>query len=143
LNIEAQREAAPLRRIYEAEEVEPMRAVTNDRIDAIRALYRERKEEIADSQLSTEERLDKSRDALRAMRKDIATAYSDLKPQQFGEWLQTRNEGRDRVWEAHMDRSRQEDQSQEQEPEQRAGRLEGQFAHAERSTGEQSRGLER
>jgi len=41
-NIEAQREAAPLRRIYEYEIAEPLRALQRERIDLARDAYRER-----------------------------------------------------------------------------------------------------
>src|SRR6185312_14518823 len=46
-NIDAQREAAPLRRLYEADVVEPMRAIQSERIDRAREAYQERNREIA------------------------------------------------------------------------------------------------
>jgi hypothetical protein len=142
LNIEAQREAAPLRRVYEAEVVEPMRAVLNDRIDAARETYRERKREIADSELSIEERLNAGRDALRAMRKVVATTYRDLKPQAFGEWLHDHEEARERMREAELlrnQRSRDQDQSQEQSNE----RFDGPFTRAARAVRDPRQNIER
>ncbi len=141
-NIEAQREAAPLRRVYEAEVVEPMRAVLNDRIDAARETYRERKREIADSELSIEERLNAGRDALRAMRKVVATTYRDLKPQAFGEWLHDHEEARERMREAELlrnQRSRDQDQSQEQSNE----RFDGPFTRAARAVRDPRQNIER
>lgn len=142
-NIEAQREAAPLRRVYEAEVVEPMRAVLADRIDVFRESYRERKREIASSGLPIEERLDANRDALGLMRKAVASVYREAVPQAFGEWLREREEARDHVREAHAGRSQHEGQRQEQGHERGNGRFDGPFTHAGRSTGERSRGLER
>jgi hypothetical protein len=68
-NIEAQREAAPLRRIYDAEIVEPVRAVQSAEIKTIRQAYVDRKHEIAASAASMEERLEAQYQALRSMRK--------------------------------------------------------------------------
>ncbi len=96
-NIEAQREALPLRRVYEADVVEPLRALQFDRVDQAREAYQERKREIAESGLSMEDRLVAGRDALRAMRIAVTAAYRDLRPQPFGDWLQEREERRDYV----------------------------------------------
>ncbi len=47
------------------------------------------------------------RDALREMRRSFATAYRELRPQAFGEWLREREEQRERVrptadrWQRH------------------------------------------
>ena len=90
-NIEAQREALPLRRVYEADVVEPLRALQLDRVDQAREVYQERKGEIALSGLSMENRLEDGRDALRAMRTAVP-AYRELRPQLFGEWLQEREQ---------------------------------------------------
>lgn len=106
-NIEAQREALPLRRVYEADVVEPLRALQYGRVDQAREAYQERKREIAESGLSMEDRLEAGRDALRAMRSAVTSAYRELRPQPFGQWLQEREERRERVppsgdrWEGH------------------------------------------
>ena len=89
-NIEAQREALPLRRVYEADVVEPLRALHVDRVGQAREAYRGRKCEIAESALSMDERLEVGRDALRAMRTAVTAAYCELRPQPFGGWLQGR-----------------------------------------------------
>jgi ATP-dependent exoDNAse (exonuclease V) alpha subunit len=60
-NIEAQRDAAPLRKVYEFELVEPLRAILSDRIDDARENYQHLKYETANSGLPMEERLDRSR----------------------------------------------------------------------------------
>lgn len=96
-NIEAQREALPLRRVYEADVVEPLRALQLDRAGQAREAYQERKREIAESGLSMEERLEAGRDSLRAMRTAVTAAYRELRPQPFGDWLQEREERRERV----------------------------------------------
>ena len=96
-NIETQREALPLRRVYEADVVEPLRALQLERVEQAREAYRERKSEIEESGLSMEDRLDAGRDALRAMRTAMIAAYRELRPQPFGEWLQEREERRERV----------------------------------------------
>ncbi len=96
-NIEAQREALPLRRVYEAGVVEPLRALQADRVDRAREAYQERKRKIAESVLSMEDRLDAGRDALREMRIAMTRSYRDLRPQTYGEWLQEREERRERA----------------------------------------------
>lgn len=121
-NIEAQREALPLRRVYEADVVEPLRALQLERVDQAREAYQERKREIAESGLSIEERLEAGRDALRAMRTAVTTAYRELRPQPFGEWLQEREEGRER---ARPSVDRREEQ------EQAVHRERGEFSQAE------------
>jgi hypothetical protein len=95
-NIEAQRQAAPLRRLYEADVIEPLRVVQEKRIDCARRAYEERKREIARSALSIDAKLDGRRKALRLMRRAIANTYREIKPQVFGEWLQEREELRAR-----------------------------------------------
>ncbi len=96
-NIEAQREALPLRRVYEADVVEPLRALQSERVDRAREAYQERKREIVASVPSMEDRLEAGRDALREMRTEVIAAYRELRPQPFGEWLQEREERRDQV----------------------------------------------
>lgn len=91
-NIEAQRDALPLRRLYEADVVEPLRALQFERITRARDAYQEHKREIAESELSLEERLERGRDALRHMRAEVIAAYGDAHPQPFGEWLQDRDD---------------------------------------------------
>ena len=80
-NMEARSQALPLRRVYEAEIVEPLRTLQLQCVDEARDAYRERKREIAESGVSIEERLDASRDALRAMRTTVIAAYRELRPQ--------------------------------------------------------------
>ena len=108
-NMEAQCEALPLRRVYEADVVEPLRALQVGRVDQAREAYRKRKGEIAESGLSMEERLEVGRDALRAMRTAVTAAYRDLRPQPFGEWLREREELRGHA------RSTQERRHEEQQ----------------------------
>lgn len=95
-NIEAQRDALPQRRLYEAEVAEPLRALQFERVEQARDTYRERKREIAESGLSLEERLEAGRNALRDMRSAVAAAYRELRPQPFGEWQREREEQRER-----------------------------------------------
>ncbi len=132
LNIEAQREAASLRRVYEADVVEPLRALRAERIETARETYREQERSISQSTLSIEERLDANRDALRAMRKTMSAAYRKLKPQSFGEWLQEREELRERARRT-SDRSQDQAQRQEHGQEQRHDRHDGPFTRAERA----------
>lgn len=89
-NIEAQRQALPLRHLYEADVVEPLRVLQMERVNQAREAYRERAREIGDSDLSMEERLAANRDALRAMRSAVITAHRELRPVPFGRWLQER-----------------------------------------------------
>lgn len=96
-NIEAQRQALPLRRLYEAEVAEPVRALQLARMQRVREQYQERKKEIGESELSIEERLEAGRDALRTMRTAATAAYRELRSQPFGEWLGDREERRQRV----------------------------------------------
>ncbi|MDH2909525.1 MAG: AAA family ATPase [Candidatus Eremiobacteraeota bacterium] len=121
-NIEAQREALPLRRVYEADVVEPLRALQLDRVDQAREAYRERKLEIAESRLSIEDRLDAGRDALRAMRTAVTAAYRELRPLPFGGWLQEREERREGV---------RPSVDQRAEEEQAVHRERGEFSQAE------------
>lgn len=94
-NIEAQREALPLRRLYGAEVAEPLRELQRARVQIAREEYQERKKEIVESALSIEKRLEAGRDALREMRRSVTTAYREFRPQPFGEWLQDREERRE------------------------------------------------
>ena len=137
-NIEAQREALPLRRVYEADVVEPLRVLQLDRVDRAREAYQERKGEIAESGLSMEGRLEAGRDALRAMRSAVTTAYRELRPQPFGEWLHEREERRERVRPPVDGR---EEQEQTIHRERRERPMSGEFSQAEEQT--QSQGLGR
>ncbi len=96
-NIEAQLQALPMRRLFETDVVEPLRALQSYRVKETRDLYNARKWEIEVSDLSMEERLDARRNALRDMRVAVAAAYRELKPQPFGEWLQEREKQRGRI----------------------------------------------
>ncbi len=89
-NIDAHREALPLRRIYEADVVEPLRALQLDRVDQAREAYQARKGEMSESGLSMEDRLEAGQDALRAMRSAVTAACRELRPQPFGDWLRER-----------------------------------------------------
>lgn len=134
-NIEAQREALPLRRIYEADVVEPLRALQLDRVDQAREAYQERKGEIAESGILIEDRLEAGRDALRAMRTAVTAAYRELRPQPFGEWFQEREARRERV---RPSVTRTEAQEQTVRRERAMG---GEFSQAEEMS--QGRGLHR
>lgn len=138
-NIEAQREALPLRRLYEAEVAEPIRALQADRVDALREEYRTRKREIGDSGLPMEDRLETGKEALRHMRGAILSVYRELKPQAFGEWLEQRQEHRERVREQHV---RSQDREYEQERSQSRERTRGEFSLAEQRE-EQDAGIGR
>jgi hypothetical protein len=137
-NIEAQREALPLRRVYEADVVEPLGALQSDRVDQAREAYRERKSEIAESGLSMEDRLEAGRDALRAMRTAMTAAYRELRPQPFGEWLHEREERRERV-RPSVDRREEQEQTIHRERRERA--LGGEFSQAEEMS--QGQGFDR
>lgn len=126
-NIEAQREALPLRRVYEAD-VEPLRALQLDRVDRAREAYQERKSEIAASGLPMEDRLVAGRDALRGMRTAMIAAYRELRPQPFGEWLKEREERRERV---RPSVDRREEQEQTVHRERRERTTSGEFSRAE------------
>lgn len=127
-NIEAQREALPLRRVYEADVVEPLRALQLDRVDRAREAYQERKGEIAESGLSMEKRLEAGREALRTMRTAVTAAYRELRPQPFGQWLQEREERRERVW-SSGDRREGPEQTVHRERHERSA--DSEFWHAE------------
>jgi hypothetical protein len=116
LNIEAQRQALPMRLLYEADVVEPLRALQVERISQARAAYHERKSDIEASAFSMEELLDARRDALRDMRSAVTAAYRELRPQPFGEWLQDREERHlhSRPSTRKQERSVKREQSQEQ-----------------------------
>ncbi len=126
LNIEAYREALPLRRLYEADVVEPLRAVQLERVDEAREAYRERKRELAKSGLSMGDRLEAGRDALRTMRTKVTRAYRELRPQPFGEWLREWEEGREQ---ARSCADRREGQEQTIRRERRSAG--GEFSRAE------------
>ncbi|MHB8201940.1 MAG: hypothetical protein ACYDD9_14145 [Acidithiobacillus sp.] len=110
-NIEAQREALPVRRLYEADVVEPLRELQRARVQIAREEYQERKRQIVESGLSIEERLEAGREALSGMRRSVTTTYRELRPQPFGEWLQEREEQRERA----SSRVQRREQSVEQE----------------------------
>ena len=114
-NIEAQREALPLRRLYEADVAEPLRELQRARVQIAREEYQEGKREIVDSALSIEERLEAGRDALREMRRSVTAAYRELRPQPFGEWLQDREEPRERAgpWAQRPEQSVEREQTME------------------------------
>ncbi len=137
-NIEAQREALPLRRVYEADVVEPLRALQLGRVEQVREAYRKRKSEIAESGLSMEGRLDAGREALRAMRTAMIAAYWGLHPQPFGEWLQEREERRERV-RPSVDRREEQEQAIHRERRARAAGCE--FSQVEEMS--QGQGLRR
>lgn len=108
-NIEAQREALPLRRVYEADIVEPLRALQEERVREARETYQQRKGDIETSSLQLEQRLEARRDSLRETRKSITNAYRELRPQAFGEWLQDRETWREKA----SSRSQHQEQSVE------------------------------
>jgi hypothetical protein len=134
-NMEAQRDAVAPRRLYEAEVVEPLRALQLERVDKAREVYRERKRELAESGLSIEERLEAGRDALRKMRTTVAAAYQELRPQAFGAWLQEREQRRQRV-RPSVDRPKAQEQTI-----QRERTTSGDFSRLDEAS--QSHGLQR
>lgn len=136
-NIEAQRDALPLRRLYEADVTEPMRALQLARVDTARGAYQQRKRDIEESGLSIEERLEAGRDALREMRRSIAQAYHELRPRPFGEWLQEREdrqEGMSAAGERRYERERWHD---------RTTGWRGEFSRAEEASQDQGVSHER
>ena len=141
-NIEAQREAAPLRRLYEADVVEPLRSIQAERVGSARAEYRRAKEEIAGSALQVEEKLDAGREALRSMRRSIAAVYRELKPQPFGEWIQEREAARQRVTRANPQQAHERTQTQEQKSERDQDRS-GPFTRATELSASAERQIER
>jgi hypothetical protein len=116
LNIEAQRQALPMRRLYEADVVEPLRALQVERVSQAREAYHERKSDIEASAVSMEERLGARRNALREMRSAVTAAYRELRSQPFGKWLQEREERHEhsRSSTRRQERSVERDQSREQ-----------------------------
>ena len=128
-NLEARSQALPLRRVYEAEIVEPLRALQLDRVEKARDSYRERKNEIAELGASLENKLDAGRDALRAMRTTVIAAYRELRPQPFGEWLRDREERRER---SRPSVDRREGQEQTIQRDRREQSVSGEFSRAER-----------
>lgn len=136
-NMEAQHEATPLRRLYDADVVEPLRAIQVERIDHARENYRLRKDDIATSPLSVEERLDASGQALRDMRRSVAMIYRQLEPQPFGQWLQERDELRDRMrrasgWHQEQRQEREQEHQHDREDDRRAGEF-SRARHADQS----------
>ena len=85
-------QALPMLRLYEADIVEPLRALQAKRTRQAREAYHERKRDTEASAVSMEERLDARREALREMRSAVAAAYRELRPEPFGKWLQDREE---------------------------------------------------
>jgi ATP-dependent exoDNAse (exonuclease V) alpha subunit len=116
LNMEAQRQALPMRRLYEADVIEPLHTLQAERISQAREAYHERKRDIEASAMSMEERLDGRRQALREIRSTITAAYRELRPQPFGEWLQDREERHvhSRPSTRQQERSVKREQSREQ-----------------------------
>jgi hypothetical protein len=116
LNIESQRQALPMRRLYEADIVEPLHGLQARRIGEARVAYRERKREIDASTASMEERLDARRDALREMRSAVTATYRELRPQPFGQWLHDREERyeRSRPWTQRQERVVEREHNREQ-----------------------------
>ena len=141
-NMEAQREATPLRRLYDADVVEPLRAIQAERIDQVREVYRLRKEDIAKSTLSVEERLDANRQALRDMRRSVATIYRQLEPQPFAQWLHEREQLQEQARSARR-QGHEQSQRREQSRSQHHDRAEGAFSHAERTSQQSLRHMER
>ncbi len=142
LNIEAQREALPLRRLYEADIAEPLRALQVERVQELREAYQKRKREIAESDLPREERLQAGRTALRSMRSSILGAYRGFKPHLLGEWLTKRREQREQVREVH-ERHQRHRQDQEYGRQRQDDRGIGDFVRAERADQSQRLGHER
>jgi len=136
-NIEAKRQALPLRRVYEADVVEPLGALQLERVNQAREAYRGREREIAESTLSMEDRLEAGSDALRAMRTAVIAAYRELRPQPFGDWLREREERRERV-RPSVDRREEQEQTVHRE---RA--MNGEFSRAEEMSQGQGRHRER
>ncbi len=136
-NIESQREAMSMRRLYEAEVAEPLRALNAERVEHVREAYRQRKDEIAASDMSMEDRLEGGRDALRAMRSSILGIYRNHKPQPFGEWLEEWQERRERV-QPSVDRGETQEQSVPRERE-----IGGEFSRAEEASQSSGLGYER
>lgn len=134
-NIESQHEAMPMRRLYEAEVAEPLRALYAERVAHVREAYRQRKQEIAASDMSMEDRLESGRDALRAMRSSILGIYREHKPEPFGEWLEEWQERREHV-QPFVDRGETQEQTIHRERE-----IGGEFSRAEEAS--QSEGLQR
>ena len=114
-NIEAQRDALPLRRLYEADVAEPLRGLQLARVQHAREEYQERKREIAEAGLSMEERLEAGCDGLRAMQTAVMAAYRELRPQPFGEWLRDREERRESAgtWAQPQEQSVEREQATE------------------------------
>lgn len=142
LNIQAQRDAASLRRLYEADVVEPQRLIQDERTERAREEYRRQKEVIAGSTRSMEEKLDAGREALRWMRRAIAAVYRELKPQPFDEWLNEREERRVSIG-IERDRANDKSQRRSQFDERRHGRGDGSFLRIKTLRPELERHLDR
>jgi hypothetical protein len=81
-----------MRRLYEADIVEPLHALQVERVKQAREAYHERTRDIDASADSMEACLDARRDALYEMRCAVTAAYRELRPQPFGKWLQDRED---------------------------------------------------
>jgi hypothetical protein len=116
LNLEAQRQALPMRRLYEADVIEPLHELQVERVRQAREAYHERKRDIEASAASMEKRLDARRDALREMRSAVTAAYRELRPQPFGKWLQDREDRHERTSPSaqRQEQSLEREQSREQ-----------------------------
>ncbi|HET9394205.1 MAG TPA: AAA family ATPase [Candidatus Rubrimentiphilum sp.] len=96
INQEQQRQAEPMRRLYDAEVVEPTRALREERVREIREAYAGRKREIAeDKELQMAARLEQEKKALKELRSEIRRAYTEIQPTlSFGEFLEEREQAR-------------------------------------------------
>jgi hypothetical protein len=137
-NIEAQREAAPVRRLYEADIVEPLRAIQAANTARSREVYQQRNFEIGVSALSIEAKLDARREALRSMRKTLAIIYREIRPQAFGDWLKERETLRHQT--THSHRERQDHVHSQSRGHERGERS---FRHAEQTATNVRAGIER
>lgn len=90
--IERQRDAesSPLRRTWQAEVVEPMRAERDRRVLAVRSVYDARKKEIALSHAPLGERLDLGRTALCEFRSAVQDVHRSTKAPTYAAWLRER-----------------------------------------------------
>jgi hypothetical protein len=141
-NIEAQREAAPVRRLYDSEIVDPIRLIQAQRVDRAREDYRRAREDIARSTLSIERKLESHRQVLRSMRTAIIAAYREAQPQPFAEWLREREDQRDRI-RVERGRVRRPDLRIDRTQEQLRYLSHGPFSRAETMTEESTQRIER
>lgn len=111
-NIEAQREAAPLRRVYDAEIAEPARAQREGAVATERASYRARLQAIAgDPTLSLTDRFVQQDAALRDFRATTLGVYRAAAPTPFGSWLASRDAAHSRAREIRQRRELERDQN--------------------------------